>query len=60
MDEQNQDRRTPDPKRLEALRRLPKNIMEALTKEDVNAILHEDVWPDTLREILKDYLVDED
>jgi len=50
----------PDPKRLAALRSLPKEIIETLTKEEVKAFLREDVWPDSLGEKLKDFIVDED
>ena len=46
----------PAPERLEALKRIPKDVMENLTKEEVRAFLHEDVWPDSLQEKLKDYL----
>jgi hypothetical protein len=47
---------SPDPERLAALRRIPKDVMETLTKDEVRAFLHDDVWPDSLREKLKDYL----
>jgi len=33
--------------------------MESLTKEEMDAILYEDKWPDSLQEKLKDFLVDE-
>ena len=46
----------PDPERLAALRKMPKEVMERLTKEEVRAFLHDDVWPDSLQEKLKDYL----
>jgi hypothetical protein len=49
--------RSPDPARMEALRLLPKEIMETLTKEEINIFLFEDEWPETLAEKLKDYLV---
>ena len=49
-----------DPNRLAALRSLPKEIIASLTKEEVKSFLYEDVWPDSLREKLKDYIVDED
>lgn len=60
MEEEKSLDQKPDPKRLAALRGLPKTIMESLTKEEVHAFLHEDDWPDSLREKLKDYLVDEE
>ena len=53
------ENRKPEPRRLEALRRLPKKTMESLSKEEINIFLFEDEWPDSLREKLKDYLTDE-
>jgi hypothetical protein len=50
----------PDSKRLAALRRLPSEVMQSLTKEEVQAFLHDDAWPDSLQERLKNYLVGED
>jgi len=50
----------PDSKRVAALRNLPKQVMESLTKEEVRAFLHDDAWPDSLQEKLKNYFVDED
>jgi len=47
-----------DPKRLEALRALPKSIIESLTDKEVKAFLYEDIWPDSLKEKLKEYLED--
>ena len=32
-------------------------LIEDLTKEEVEAFLHDDLWPDSLREKLKDFLV---
>lgn len=49
----------PDPARLEAMRSLPKEILDTLTKEEIQTFLQEDTWPDSLREKLKDYLVEE-
>ncbi|MEW6664586.1 MAG: hypothetical protein AB1512_05125 [Thermodesulfobacteriota bacterium] len=49
--------RKPDPAKLEALRSLPREIVATLTKEEVKAFLFEDVWPESLGEKLKDYLV---
>jgi hypothetical protein len=59
MEEEKSSDQKLDPKRLAVLRELPKAIMESLTKEEINAFLHEDDWPDSLRDKLKDYLVDE-
>lgn len=50
----------PDPERLEALRNFSKEIMRSLTKEEVAAFLYDDIWPDSLREKLKDYMVERD
>ncbi len=47
-----------DEERLEVLRRLPKSIIEKLTKEEIRAFLSKDLWPDSLKEKLKDYLED--
>jgi hypothetical protein len=49
-----------DPARMQVLRSLPVEIKQSLTKEEVDAFLHEDEWPDSLTEKLKDYLVDKD
>ena len=48
-----------DPARVQALRMLPLEIKETITKEEANAFLFEDVWPDSLREKLKDYIVED-
>jgi hypothetical protein len=50
----------PDPVRLEALRNLPKEVMKSLTKEEINAFVHSDEWPESLKEKLKDYMADSD
>ncbi len=50
----------PIPERLEALKNLPESILKTLTKEEVKAFLYEDVWPESLREKLKDYIVNEE
>ena len=48
----------PAPERLKALRNLPEDILKSLTQEEVKAFLHKEIWPDSLREKLKDYLTD--
>lgn len=48
-----------DPAKMQVLRDLPIEIKQQLTREEVDAFLHDEVWPDSLREKLKDYLVDE-
>ncbi len=60
MTEKSPEKRKPDPMRMEILRNLPIKIKETLTREEVYAFLYEDIWPDSLREKLKDYIVDED
>ena len=47
-----------DAGRLEVLRRMPKEILDKLTQEEIKIFLYQDDWPDSLREKLKDYLVD--
>ena len=49
----------PDPARLEALRSLPRDVLDTLTKEEVQTFLQQETWPESLREKLKDYLVEE-
>ena len=58
MDGNKTKKKAPDPQRLRALQMLPKEILATLTKEEVAAFLEEDVWPESLREKLKDYIVD--
>lgn len=48
----------PDPARLEVMRSLPRNVLDTLTKEEVRTFLQQETWPDSLREKLKDYLVE--
>ena len=55
----NPEKRKIDPARMQVLRSLPVEIKQTLTKEEVDAFLHDDVWPDSLQEKLKDYFVDE-
>ena len=56
MSDTNPKEQKPDPERLAALRKIPKHVMENLTKDEVRAFLHDEVWPDSLQEKLKDYL----
>ncbi len=60
MDKAKNGQREPKPGRMEALRDLPGDIMKGLNKEEVNAFLFEDVWPDSLKEKLTDYIVEGD
>lgn len=52
------EKRQPDPEKMKILRSLPINIKQSLTKEEVDAFLYEEIWPDALQDKLKDYLVD--
>ncbi len=58
MTEQKAGGDKPDPKKLEALRGLPKEVLNRLTKEEIRAFLQGDDWPDSLKEKLGAYLVD--
>jgi hypothetical protein len=49
----------PDPERMQALRSLPIEVKQSLTKEEADAFLYGQVWPDSLLEKLRDYMVDE-
>jgi len=50
----------PDPAKMNVLRNLPLDIKEKLTKEEVEAFLYEEVWPDSLYEKLRDYVLTTD
>jgi hypothetical protein len=52
-------KRTPDPEKMKVLRSLPLEIKQKLTKEEVDAFLYEEVWPDSLQEKLKDFIEEE-
>lgn len=56
MENQNPSKKKPDPEKMATLRSLPVEIKQALTKEEVNAFLYEEIWPDTLLEKLKDFI----
>ena len=58
MDENKNRGKEPKPGRIESLRELPEEILRTLTKQEINAFLYDDEWPDSLDEKLKDYLVD--
>ncbi|MDY6954137.1 MAG: hypothetical protein SWE60_21740 [Thermodesulfobacteriota bacterium] len=59
MEEEPVSRRKPDPEKMQALRNLPLAVKQSLTKEEADAFLYDEVWPDSLIEKLKDYMVDE-
>jgi hypothetical protein len=60
MNREESKEQKPNLERLEALKNLPERILKTLTKEEVKAFLHDDVWSETLREKLKDYVVNEE
>lgn len=47
-----------DPERMAALRALPREIKEALTPEEADAFLLKEELPPSLKDKLKDYLVE--
>jgi hypothetical protein len=59
MGEEKSSQKRPDPVKLAALKSLPMEIVDSFTKEELHAFLYEDVWPDSLQEKLKDYVVEE-
>jgi len=60
MDQTKLPKQKPDPAKMQVLRSLPLEIKQSLTKEEADAFLYEEEWPDSLLEKLKGYLVDED
>jgi hypothetical protein len=50
--------KTPSEQRMEALRLLPQEVIQTMTKEEIRAFLFDEEWPDTLKEKLKEYLQD--
>ena len=58
MEKTGTSRKKPSPKRLEALKYMPKELLQTLTKEEVDAFLYDDAWPDSLQEKLKDFISD--
>jgi hypothetical protein len=59
MDEKDLSKRKPDPQKMQVLRSLPLEIKQSLTKEEVDAFLFEEDWPDSLKDKLKDYIVED-
>jgi hypothetical protein len=59
MGEEKSSPKRPDPGKLAALKGLPMEIVDSFTKKELHAFLYEDVWPDSLQEKLKDYIVEE-
>ena len=60
MNQKELPKRKPDPAKMQALRNLPLEIKQSLTKAEADAFLYEETWPDSLIEKLKDYLVDQE
>jgi hypothetical protein len=50
----------PSSDRLAALRSLPRDVLHTLTQDEIHSFLHDEEWPDSLREKLKQYIVGED
>ncbi|NCO60801.1 MAG: hypothetical protein COZ70_03545 [Deltaproteobacteria bacterium CG_4_8_14_3_um_filter_51_11] len=57
MTEEKKQERNPDPDRMEALRNLPKELVARLNREELDAFLFSDIWPDSLAEKLRDYQI---
>lgn len=49
-----------DPVKMQVLRMLPLEIKQSLTKAEVDAFLYDETWPDSLKEKLRDYMMDDD
>jgi len=60
MEKETVPRRKPEPAKMQALRSLPVAVKQSLTKEEADAFLYDDVWPDSLLEKLKGYMVEQD
>jgi len=54
------EKKQPLPERIAIVRMLPRDIKEQLSIEEMNALLYDEVLPDSLLEKLKDYLADID
>ena len=59
MGKESAPKKKADPEKIQVLRMLPREVKDLLTPDEVNAILFEEVWPDSLQEKLKKYIVDE-
>ena len=60
MNEKKAPKQEPAPERLAALRVLPRETVRSLSREELDAFLYEDTWPDSLAKKLKKYVVEED
>ena len=45
---------------MQVLRSLPIEVKQQLTKEEADAFLYDDVWPDSLYDKLKGFLVEDE
>lgn len=54
------EQKKPDPMRVAIVKMLPRDVKEQLTVEEMNALLYDEILPDSLLEKLKDYLADID
>ncbi|WP_460176924.1 hypothetical protein [Thermodesulfovibrio hydrogeniphilus] len=52
------EEKRPLPERVMIVRMLPREIKEKMTVEEMNALLYDEILPDSLMEKLKDYLGD--
>jgi len=50
----------PDPERMAFLRSLPVEIKQSLSKEEADAFLYDQPWPDSLYKKLKDFIDEEE
>ena len=59
MSEQNDNKKEPISERVSMIRSFPREVIESLTKEDLNTIMYEEELPTSLGDKLKDYLVED-
>lgn len=57
MKDKDKETRTPSPERMEALRSLPKETVSSFTRDELEAFLFSDTWPESLAEKLKQYQI---
>ncbi len=55
-----EEKKQPLAERVAIVKMLPKDIKEKLTIEEMNALLYDEILPDSLMEKLQDYLADVD
>ena len=56
----NSTNRKPDPQRVAFLRSLPLEVKQSLNKDEANAFLYDEPWPESLHEKLKDFIEEEE